>query len=241
MLAMLTRTANLKSKSVALVVFSRGERRQDDTLPVMDLGLIHTGPASGTIATCTMCSQRSRHDTVRRTAEPPAHRLYAKLLLTPNEEKRYLPAVEADIHAYQECATVLREELRQGIIRLPDQSLADGYNTRQAMGYNYRNWRNFFNDRQLLALGWLQEGIVRLSNAPTRDAFLILLSGVLEFNNMFASYKGEGTGAVRHMFAHHILKPERTPIEANVWGTPKSSGSFTHPFQVPPAARSGLP
>lgn len=214
-------------------VFSAMNGDKMTRCPSCDLGFNpHSGPASGTIATCTMCSQSfSIIDTVRRTAEPPAHRLYAKLLLTPNEEKRYLPAVEADIHAYQECATVLREELRQGIIRLPDQSLADGYNTRQAMGYNYRNWRNFFNDRQLLALGWLQEGIVRLSNAPTRDAFLILLSGVLEFNNMFASYKGEGTGAVRHMFAHHILKPERTPIEANVWGTPKSSGSFTTLFK----------
>ena len=44
---------------------------------------------------------------------------------------------------------------------------------------------------------------------------------------MFASYKGEGTGAVRHMFSHHILKPERMPIEANPWGTPKSSGAFS--------------
>jgi putative DNA methylase len=58
-----------------------------------------------------------------------------------------------------------------------------------------------------------------------------LFSGVLEFNNLFASYKGEGTGAVRHMFSHHILKPERMPIEANVWGTPKSSGSFSNLFR----------
>jgi putative DNA methylase len=53
----------------------------------------------------------------------------------------------------------------------------------------------------------------------------------LEFNNMFASYKGEGTGAIRHMFAHHILKPERVPIEGNVWGTSKSSGSFSTLFK----------
>ena len=33
------------------------------------------------------------------------------------------------------------------------------------------------------------------------------------------------------MFAHHILKPERTPIEANVWGTPKRSGSFLNLFR----------
>lgn len=48
---------------------------------------------------------------------------------------------------------------------------------------------------------------------------------------MFASYKGEGTGAIRHMFAHHILKPERVPIEGNVWGTSKSSGSFSTLFK----------
>jgi hypothetical protein len=33
------------------------------------------------------------------------------------------------------------------------------------------------------------------------------------------------------MFAHHILKPERTPLEANLWGTPKSSGSFSTLFR----------
>jgi putative DNA methylase len=33
------------------------------------------------------------------------------------------------------------------------------------------------------------------------------------------------------MFSHHILKPERTPIEANVWGTPKSSGGFSNLFR----------
>jgi len=64
-----------------------------------------------------------------------------------------------------------------------------------------------------------------------RRALSTLFSGVLEFNNLFASYKGEGTGAVRHMFSHHILKPERMPIEANLWGTLKSSGSFSNLFR----------
>ncbi len=92
-------------------------------------------------------------------------------------------------------------------------------------------WRDFFNDRQLLALAWLHAAICRIEDAPARGALRTLFSGVLEFNNLFASYKGEGTGAVRHMFSHHILKPERTPIEANAWGTPKSSGSFSNLFR----------
>ena len=114
---------------------------------------------------------------------------------------------------------------------LPTLALENGYNTRQAMSYGFTTWRDFFNDRQLLALGWLHSGDRRVADAPARAALLTLFSGVLEFNNMFASYKGEGTGAVRHMFSHHILKPERTPIEANVWGTPKSSGSFSNLFR----------
>ena len=68
------------------------------------------------------------------------------------------------------------------------------------MSYGFTAWRDFFNDRQLLALGWLDAAIAQLHDEPARAALSTLFSGVLEFNNMFASYKGEGTGAVRHMF-----------------------------------------
>ena len=67
----------------------------------------------------------------------------------------------------------------------------------------------------------------QIQDAAVREAFMMLFSSTLEFNNMFVSYKGEGTGAVRHMFSHHVLKPERVPIEPNVWGTEKSSGAFS--------------
>ena len=67
--------------------------------------------------------------------------------------------------------------------------------------------------------------------AAEREALAALFSGTLEFNNLFCSFKGEGTGAVRHMFSHHVLKPERTPLEAHPWGTPASSGSFSTLFE----------
>lgn len=193
----------------------------------------HTGNASGAKAICPFCSRSFLiAKTVRDSGQPPAHRLYGKLLLTPEDKKVYLPATAADIQAYETCSSLLQRELERGAIRLPEAALTDGFNTRQALGYNYRTWRDFFNDRQLLALGWLHEAIVQLPDAATREALLLLFSGVLEFNNLFASYKGEGTGAVRHMFSHHILKPERMPIEANVWGTPKSSGSFSNLYKT---------
>jgi putative DNA methylase len=142
-----------------------------------------------------------------------------------------LPATSDDHDAYQECSRQLRRSLQDGSVTLPDLVLEHGHNTRQAMNYGFVNWRDFFNDRHLLTLGWLHAEISRIPDSATRRPLLTLFSGVLEFNNLFASYKGEGTGAVRHMFSHHILKPERTPIEANPWGTAKSSGAFCNLFR----------
>ncbi|MGA2033084.1 MAG: DNA methyltransferase [Thermoguttaceae bacterium] len=191
-----------------------------------------TGPAKGAKALCPHChGMFTIVDAVARNKSRPAFKLYGKLVLRRDGAKEYLRATVEDQAAYQACSAKLREEVERGRILLPTLELEHGYNTRQAMRYAFTSWRDFFNDRQLLALGSLRSAIVRISDKSTKDALLTLFSGVLEFNNLFASYKGEGTGAVRHMFSHHILKPERTPIEANVWGTPKSSGSFSNLFR----------
>ncbi|MGH7794436.1 MAG: DNA methyltransferase [Candidatus Binatia bacterium] len=188
----------------------------------------HIGPASGALATCQHCHHVfAIAKTAKVLGRPPEHRLFAKLVLNGADEKLYLPITPTDQRAYQRCS----EELAQSTVLLPTLELADGYNTRQVLNYAYRSWREFFNDRQLLTLGWLHRAILELSDDAVRAAMLTTFSGALEFNNMFASYKGEGTGAIRHMFAHHILKPERVPIEGNVWGTPKSSGAFATLFR----------
>lgn len=189
------------------------------------------GTARGTKAHCSQCDHDFVIlDTFQGRTGRPAFRLYAKLVLTRDGRKEYLRATPEDLRAYESCSNELQRALADDEFILPTLALQDGYNTRQAMRYGFRSWRDFFNDRQLLALSWLQQAIGKVGNDDVRQALLTLFSGVLEFNNLFASYKGEGTGAVRHMFSHHILKPERTPIEANVWGTPKSSGSFSTLF-----------
>lgn len=161
----------------------------------------------------------------------PSYRLFGKLALREDGEKEYLASSADDIEAYADCSRRLHRGMEDGSIAVPCLALQHGFNTRQAMRYGFLTWRDFFNDRQLLALSMLRSSIADLADTSTKNALLTLFSGVLEFNNLFASYKGEGTGAVRHMFSHHILKPERTPIEANVWGTPKSSGSFSNLFR----------
>lgn len=186
------------------------------------------GPAKQSTAVCAACGgEFAIARTMREVGAPTRHRMYAKLVLDDEGNKHYLPIDDLDRQLYDQACERLRG-LRDAY---PETPLRDGYNTRQVINYGYRSWHQMFNERQLLALALLGRAIADLPAGSTRDALFCLFSGTLEFNNMFASFKGEGTGAVRHMFAHHVLKPERMPLEANVWGTPKSSGSFSTLFE----------
>ena len=186
------------------------------------------GPAKGTTAQCQKCREPFPiAKTVKATKQPPRHRLYAKMVLLPDGDKQYHRINSDDLALFDEA----EQHLRGRKNAYPVVPIEPGYNTNQALGYNYTHWHLMFNARQLLCLSLLVDRIRQIEEPRTRELFACLLSGCLEFNNMFASFKGEGTGAVRHMFSHHILKPERTPLEANLWGTPKSSGSFSTLFQ----------
>jgi len=201
--------------------------RHDATFVACDCGTCfdpRTGPARRTNAICKRCAlEFPIAQTAAKAHGPPAHRMYAKLVLRSDGTKEYLPVDDDDQLAYQRAAARLSEVAPP----IPTVRIKDGHNTRQLLNYGYRSWHEMFNARQLLALTTLAASIQQLPREDTRNALSLLFSGVLEFNNMFASYKGEGTGAVRHLFSHHILKPERMPIEANLWGTPKSSGAFS--------------
>lgn len=187
-----------------------------------------SGPAKGHKAICPNCGRDFPiAKTVREKNAPPEHRLYAKLALASDGKKVYSAASDEDLKSYLDAEEALAERPNA----YPVVGIGPGCNTNQALGYNYRHWHEMFNSRQLLCLSILGDRIREIPEPALRDLFTCLFSGMLEFNNLFASYKGEGTGAVRHMFSHHILKPERVPVEANIWGTPKSSGSFMTMFE----------
>ena len=188
----------------------------------------HIGPVRRTTASCSSCSHEFRiAPTIKQTGSPPQYRMYAKLVLKDDGTKEYLPITKFDLDRFED----VRRQLWTLNPKIPQVKIVDGHNTRQILNYGFERWHQLFNERQLFALTRIARSIQKLPEGSASEALSILWSGTLEFNNMFASYKGEGTGAIRHMFAHHILKPERTPIEGNPWGTPKSSGAFSTLFK----------
>jgi len=185
------------------------------------------GPAAGQYVTTSEGKRYRVKELLPKDGSPPQHRLYAMMALRPNGEKVYLRARDEDIALYEEA----QERLATEELPLPVSGVRPGHNTDQARGYNYTQWRDFFNARQLLCLGLLLREILKIEDIAIQEQMLCLFSSTLEFNNLFCSFKGEGTGAVRHMFSNHILKPERTPLENSVWGTDRSSGTFSTLFE----------
>ena len=186
------------------------------------------GNIKGALVECDSCSHAFRLvDRMRSHKGPLPYRRYAKMILTCEGRKEYASVNAFDLALEDRIA----QEFTSLTPRFPSVAIAPGYNTDQILKHNYRYWHELFSDRQLLCIHHLREAIRQIEQPDHRLLFACLFSGVLEFNNLFASFKGEGTGAVRHMFAHHVLKPEMMPIEANVWGTSKSSGSFSTLFR----------
>jgi adenine-specific DNA methylase len=186
------------------------------------------GPVRGQFMTCAKGHQSRVVEALAR--ERPRYSLYCKLVADGGGGKRYESIDDHDLRLFAEAGSRLARDRRA--LPQPHGRLEEGYNTRQALRWGFSSWQHFFNDRQLYCLGRLGDAVRALSPMSSeREALVALFSGTLEFNNIFCSYKGEGTGAVRHLFSHHVLRPERTPLEANPWGTPLSSGSFSTLFE----------
>ncbi|WP_052890171.1 hypothetical protein [Thermogemmatispora carboxidivorans] len=187
----------------------------------------HRGPARHSQATCPSCQHTFVIvQALAQEGRPPGYHLYALLALRPDGSKVYLPATEDD----RQKVALAGERLRSRSGPLPATPILAGHNTDQIRRYQFTSWRQLFNERQLYCLSLLLEAILAEPDEACRELLLLLFSGTLEFNNMLCSYKGEGTGAVRHLFYHHILKPERMALENSVWGTSKSSGCFSTLF-----------
>jgi len=186
------------------------------------------GAVKGPNVKCTNCDYVFKLVEYMKNCEGPlGFKRYAKMILSNDGKKSYCRMNSFDRELEKQIESKFSEIKKT----FPLNAIHPGYNTNQMLKHNYRYWHELFSDRQLICISHLVDSIRGINQPDLKLLFACLFSGVLEFNNLFASFKGEGTGAVRHMFSHHVLKPELMPIEANIWGTSKSSGSFSTLFK----------
>jgi len=188
------------------------------------------GYSAGAIYTCPTCASRGQIlDALSDGDESPPHTMVAIYYLCPKCGKGYKKPDTHDLTVYDQSKERLKEQGER--LPYPRTAIRPGYNTNQMINYHYHFWSQMFNERQLLGLSLLLEAILHLEDRNVMEFMLLLFSGTLEFNNIFCSPKGLGTGAVRHLFAHHAFIPTKEPLETNLWGINRSSGGFSTLYQ----------
>jgi putative DNA methylase len=143
-----------------------------------------SGPADGRFVIASNGVRHRIRDLLPADGSPPRHRLYAILALRPDGEKVYLAAKPEDIALYEEAQSRLDTEN----LTLPTLAVRPGHNTNQARGYNYLQWRDFFNARQLLCLGMLLRAILHIDNEAVQEQLLCLFSSTLELLLLFCCF-----------------------------------------------------
>jgi putative DNA methylase len=179
---------------------------------------------------CDACGREERILRALADAnEPPTHRMRCLTVWCDTCGKLHQAPTAADLAIYEAIADQAAEGFDE--LHIPREPIPPGFNTNQMRKYGYRYWNQMFNARQLLGLHMLFGAIREVADAPSRELLTLLASASLEFNSMFCGAKGLGTGAIRHVFAHHAFIPAKEPLEANLWGVHRSSGGYSTLFR----------
>jgi putative DNA methylase len=179
---------------------------------------------------CDSCGHSDRILSVlSEDKDPPTHRMRSLTVWCDTCGKRHQKPTTADLMKYDAITSSVAARFED--LRVPREVIPTGFNTNQMRKYGYRYWHQMFNPRQLCGLDLLFAAVRHVDDVPSRELLTLLASASLEFNSMFCGAKGLGTGAVRHVFAHHAFIPTKEPLEANLWGVHRSSGGYSTLFK----------
>jgi adenine-specific DNA methylase len=181
---------------------------------------------------CPNCHKTARvRDIVRRRGAPLDQVISCVVLECPVHGLQLKQPDKYDLSLYEMVKNEFEQSRNELLI--PTQSIPAGLKTDDLLRMGYRYWYQLFNERQLVSLSKLLKAILELEE-PLTEFMLIAFSGSLEFNNMLCSYKGVDVrrpGAVRHIFSHHAFVHTLEPLENNLWGSEKDSGTFPHIYK----------
>jgi adenine-specific DNA methylase len=185
------------------------------------------GYAKGKYYICPSCGGKGEIlNSVTREGKIPEAVMYAIEYYCPHCNKRGYKKV--DDYDY-EIFSKAKEEFnkKKDSLLFPKQKLLEGYNTRQAMNFQYEYFYQMFNERQLLCLSILLEEILEVEDENIREFMILTFSDSINANNMFCKYNQQAR-KLEPLFGYHAYWPPNMPVENNVWGTKYGRGTFVN-------------
>ena len=188
------------------------------------------GPARRNRVRCRCCATIYPYPQ-QNPEGPPRHRMWAMeyhcATCKPTHAGRFFKRPDsADLDRFERASdwfAFLCPDLP-----IPQDTIHAGDETARLHRWGYRQFREMFNDRQLLGLGLLLRRIREVPNVEVRHALLTVFSDFLRYQNMLCRYD---TYALKcqDIFSVHGFPVGLVQCENNLLGVPKvGSGSFRH-------------
>ena len=162
--------------------------------------------------------------TVQRSDKPPECDMYAIEYYCPACKNRgYKEPEKEDFELFEKAKNEF--EGRKDDLIFPKQKVYDGDKTKEILNFNFKSFRELFNDRQLLCLSLLLSEIKRIVDKNIRELVITSFSSSLEYHNMLCQYNYRNRTII-NSFNFHAYPITMMPIENNVWGTKVGAGTF---------------
>lgn len=176
-------------------------------------------------ANCPRCTTVNRFP--RSECEPPAHRLlaieYVCSQCQPRHVGRFFKRPDAvDLARFADATARLARTESQFI---PNDQIPAGDETDRLLRWGYRQYRQMFNDRQLLGLETLGRLIAAEDDPALRAALATNLSDLLRYQNMLCRYDNTVLKSL-DIFSIHGFPVGLVQCESNLLGLRKKDGSL---------------
>jgi len=175
------------------------------------------GPASRNRCPCPHCGEMNSYP--QPTKGPPRHRMFAIEyhcpLCKPRHQGRLFKKPDPnDLAKYAEAVQGWR---RMRAIYVPDDEIPSGDETDRLHRWGYKDYREMFNERQLLGLELICRAIAKQADDPVRNALATNLSDLLRYQNMLCRYD---TYALKSLdiFSVHGFPVGLVECESNLLG-----------------------
>lgn len=185
--------------------------------------LIPEGPAKRSKCTCPKCGTINSYP--NPAAGPPRHRMFAIEYhcrsCKPTHQGRFFKKPdESDLATYDKAAALLKKTDTRFV---PDDEVLPGDETTRLLRWGYKQYREMFNDRQLLGLELSCRAIASEKDERVRNALITNLSDLLRYQNMLCRYD---TMALKSLdiFSVHGFPVGLVQCESNLLGIANGGG-----------------
>jgi adenine-specific DNA methylase len=176
------------------------------------------------------CGQKSAIvETIQRTGKPK-ERMYAVEYYCPYcGAKDYKQIDEFDFALFEKAKEEYDKAEQDWLGRyIPKTKIQaeKNPNQRTLRNHGYNQWKDLFNERQLLSAAKLFCTLTTIElEEKIKDFFLLSFSQALEYNNMLCDYHPERQ-YIGHLFRVHAFPVTTRPVENNFWGGSRGMGTF---------------